>query len=455
MVSYEVSPAGGAAASRPGALATGGLSPLVLVFLVSLIVPMYIYLGTARLSPYRIVLLLAVVPLMGMWLSGRAGRVRAPDILVILFVVWSIISLTVVHGLEHIQFGSIFAIETLGAYFLGRAMVRSPENLRSVLRIVFVIVLFLMPIAWQETSTGRPLLIELAQKFGPAVPEVNIGGRMGLWRAQGPFDHPILYGVFCASAMGMTFYGMSVRGPGRPMAVLALLLIPLAAFPSLSSGAYLAMFFQFFLIVYELTTRSVPRRWRLLSLAFAIVYVTVDALSNRTPIPVFIEHFTFCGECAYNRVLIWEYGTAEVWRHPLFGIGLNDWIRAPWMSTSMDNFWLLYAVRHGLPAFIFLAAGILGAMWTIGGLKLADPSIRALRTGWLISIGGMCLALCTVHLWNAPYSYFLFLVGSGMWLLDAPDGAGAAPPPDSRARPGRPRPAIGAVADASRAAPAF
>ena len=47
----------------------------------------------------------------------------------------------------------------------------------------------------------------------------------------------------------------------------------------------------------------------------------------------------------------------EVGRHPVFGIGLNDWTRPWWRAkmASFDNFWLLQAMRFGLPTLIFLA----------------------------------------------------------------------------------------------------
>ena len=51
-----------------------------------------------------------------------------------------------------------------------------------------------------------------------------------------------------------------------------------------------------------------------------------------------MTYFTFSTTSAYNRIIIFEYGSAEVMRNPIFGIGLGDWIRPVWMSDSMDNF---------------------------------------------------------------------------------------------------------------------
>jgi hypothetical protein len=67
----------------------------------------------------------------------------------------------------------------------------------------------------------------------------------------------------------------------------------------------------------------------------------VDLLSNRTPFHVFVTYLTFSVETGYARIMIWNWGIAEVMRHPVFGIGLAEWERPLWKSGSMDNFWLV------------------------------------------------------------------------------------------------------------------
>ena len=84
----------------------------------------------------------------------------------------------------------------------------------------------------------------------------------------------------------------------------------------------------------------------------------------------------------------------------------------------MDNFWLVIAVRHGLPAFLFLAAGILIIMHRVGRLSISDPETVACRKGFLITLGGLIFAGVTVHFWNHILAIFMFLVGSGVWMLN-------------------------------------
>ena len=120
-----------------------------------------------------------------------------------------------------------------------------------------------------------------------------------------------------------------------------------------------------------------------------------------------------------NRILIFEYGTAEVARHPIFGIGLGEWERPPWMSDSMDNFWLATAVRYGLPALLFLLALLFGLVWSVGQRKNLPPDWKRARHAWAFTLFGITVAAATVHLWNALFVLFFFLLGSGAWLLDA------------------------------------
>jgi hypothetical protein len=44
---------------------------------------------------------------------------------------------------------------------------------------------------------------------GPMAPFIE--PRMGLERTFGPFDHPILYGVFCASAFSLAYFVVAER----------------------------------------------------------------------------------------------------------------------------------------------------------------------------------------------------------------------------------------------------
>ena len=164
-------------------------------------------------------------------------------------------------------------------------------------------------------------------------------------------------------------------------------------------------------------------------------WIFMSLLSNRSPIKVFISYMTFSAHSAYNRILIWDYGTAEVGRHPIFGIGFADWQRPDWMhSSSMDNFWLLTAVRYGLPALILLLAAIILTMRRLGGLRNPDDTIQRYRAAWIICIAGIGIAGVTVHFWNSLFGLFMFLLGTGVWMTNTPSRERRLPRPIRRSR---------------------
>ncbi len=105
---------------------------------------------------------------------------------------------------------------------------------------------------------------------------------------------------------------------------------------------------------------------------------------------------------------------------PIFGHGLNDWERPGWMGGSIDNFWLVNAVRYGIPGFLLSASSFLAVCIGLGRLKNLPFEVAQCRMGLVVTICGLAISLCTVHVWDAPYVLIIFLLGSGMWMFDAP-----------------------------------
>lgn len=412
---------------------------LIILFFIVLIMPAYFYLGSLRLSFLRVFMLIMILPLIFRWLSGRHGGVIAPDVLLLCFSFWAYVAMIRNHGIGvATEFSAIHTVETIGPYLLARIYIRSEEAFRSFVRILLWVILCLLPFALYESLTRTMLITRIFDALPGLLtfPNVNYEPRMGLFRAQVTFEHPILFGVFCSSALALAWYVRQPPGKGGIARLFWSLVAFVGTFLSLSSGALLAAVTQVLLISYESTTRFLARRWRLLSLVTGFFYVTIDLLSNRTPVTIFISFATFNSSTSWNRILIWDYGTAEVWRNPIFGIGRNDWIRGHWMSPSVDNFWLVAAMRYGLPAllFLFLAIGLI--MWRVGKRDFSGhPGIQACQRGFIITLFGVIIGICTVHLWGGAYLYLTLLLGSGVWMISQPTDA--APVDPAPAGPGR------------------
>jgi len=430
------------ATARAASRTIFGVPLPIALFLVAMMLPtaVSINLGGLRLSAYRMVLVVMFLPMVVQLVSGRRGRAHLFDLLVLAHCTWALLALIKWGGLaQGIESGGIYIVEFAGAYLLGRLYIRSCEDFTAVARAYVGLVLATLVFTVPEAATGVHILHDgiSGALGGPMAPYIE--PRMGLERTFGPFDHPILYGVFSASAFSLAYFVVAQRRLMNPRGMAKVAGVSLATFMSASGGPYVVLMMQGFVGAWERVLGKVQGRWAALFTLFALLYAAIDLFSAKTPFHVFVNHFTFSTQSAYNRILIFEFGTAEVARHPVFGIGLGDWERPAWMSDSMDNFWLVTAVRYGLPAFALLVGLLLGMVWAAAQRKGLPPEWRRARHAWAFTLFGITVAAATVHLWNALFVLFLFLIGAGAWLLDAqPDPARKAPCPDPSPRVRRP-----------------
>lgn len=413
--------------SRPHTTETtrrvAGVPFLVMIFIISLFIPLFIFLGTVRLSPYRIVLILLFFPALFRLFNGLAGRMRLPDFCVIGICIWSSISLVVIHGISQvIETIGIFWIETLGAYLLGRVYIRTSEAFYAVIRMLFWLCMLILPFALFEALASKNLILLAFNKIGPSLSDLAgiIDDRFGLNRVHGPFDHPILFGVLFGSLIGLTYY---VLGYGRMVfrRILQPVMLAGTATLSLSTGPLIAMNTQIFLVLWDRLLRSVKARWYILTALAIIGYFIVDIFFARnTPFHTIVAYLSFSQGSAYNRILIWVYGTQNIFDNPLFGIGLNEWARPSWMSSSMDMFWIVGAVQHGIVVWVLWLVLFFSVFLQVAWSKGLSARLQDYRTGYLISLFGLFMAGWTVHFWNALFVYFMFLLGSGLWMTERP-----------------------------------
>jgi hypothetical protein len=419
----------------PGRRILGVPAPVALFFLgMMLPTSVGITAGGLRLSAFRVVLIVMFLPMLVQLLSGRRVQANVFDALVLGHCMLALMSLIAWGGLQQgIESGGIYIVEFAGAWLMGRVYIRSHADFRAFARAFVLTVVGMLAFTLPEALTSVHILHDGLAAISGGAPAPFIEPRMGLERTFGPFDHPILYGVFSAAAFSMAWFVVAERRLTNFRGMAQVLGVGLATFLSASGGPYVVLMMQGFVAVWERLFRGIRGRWLMLMGLFALVYLAIDLFSNRTPFHVFVTYFTFSTQSAYNRILLFDYGTAEVMRHPFLGIGLGDWTRPVWMSDSMDNFWLLIAMRYGLPAWAMLVGLVLGLVVTAARRQGLPEDWRRARHAWGFTLFGIAVAAATVHLWNALFVLFLFLIGAGAWLTDAPlparrKGIGAPPP---------------------------
>lgn len=395
---------------------------IVVVLLASFIVPFLIHVGPLRLSIYRIVLILAFIPVVVAWLSGQAGRVRLADIAYLMYCVWAMLSFTVNHGAAGLQAGGMVFFETFGAYLVARVFIRSAEAFQKMVKVLFVVVLCLLPFAAIEAVLERNLILNIAGQV--KAPFIDVPSfvvkepRLGMQRVQGPFEHPILFGVFCGSAVALTFL---VLGYGRSFIkrITQTGAILLTGFFSLSAGPLAGMFAQIGLLGWNWILRSLRSRWKILFLLFVTMWVGLEIVANRPAAQIIFLNFSFNQHNAMMRMHIWNFGTDNIIANPLFGLGFRDWARPFWLTSSVDMYWILGGMRHGIPAVVFTFVGFFAVLLPLIFRKGLDATQDACRLAIVCCLLGFFVTGWTVHYWNATYVLLHFLLGSGMWLLDA------------------------------------
>lgn len=419
---------------------------MVMLFLVGLVIPWIIYVGPLRFSVYRLILLGALVPCLVIWARGGAGRIRLADLAVLAFCGWGAVCLLVNHGVSAgLQPSGILFIETAGPYFLARCFIRTEQQFEAMIRVLFWIMVFLLPFGLIELFTGYKPLLRLFGLVMPTIDETLMDVRWGLRRVQGPFEHPILFGVFCGGILAMTFLVLGYQQPawkrwGRTMIVGATSML------ALSSGPISALFVQAFLLGWNWILQGVKSRWKILWALVVGSYVFITVYTGKSVASFYISHAPlFDSWSAYYRLLIWEYGSGTVARHPVFGIGLYEYERPYWMPPSVDMFWLNNAIMFGIPGATLLALIVAASAASTGLRRNLSEKLYTYRAAYLIALGGFFIAGWGVHFWNGTYSYFLFLVGSGLWIADREPERAEAPlkatqragsrPPLRQARP--------------------
>lgn len=392
-----------------------GWSPVWVQLLIwSLVIPteLSFTIFGLRLNAYRIILLTGFLPALVKCTSNRKIRFGLPDFFILFNGLWCVLALSYNHEiLTGLQSGGIRVLELCGSYFIARAYIIDEKTYLSTLKVFITALTFLLPFLLVETFTSINLIKVIANQgtFNPSIDK-----RFGLTRAFGPFDHPILLGVFGAAFLGMFYNSYGKNFFLSKSRVKPVLLAIICSCCSISSGAILTIAIQAFLICWRKVTKGIAARWRILTILFFITYFAIDLLSNRGPLYVFMSYMTFSPQTAYYRKLIFDSGIENVIDNPVFGIGLNDWSRPEWMiSASMDNFWLVQAVTFGLPSLITI---LLATIIPLGRKWGADQSKNQLRMGWTLSLVGIAISGITVHFWNALLVFFGLLLGMGVWM---------------------------------------
>lgn len=388
--------------------------------LLALLTPVYFSVGSLSLTPSKTLFLIVVPVLTVNLLRGLYGRLLATDAMVFGYVLWMAIAMLINHSPRvAIEYTGSNSVILLGGYLTARATIRDKETFVGFIRFLALIVVLSLPFALYEVITSKTTIPRwVAQIPGvQSYPDINHEPRFGLWRAQVVFQHPIHYGFFCSFVFSLVFVGLAERLRWFSRIFLTGI-IGLCSFFSVSSGPVLAVLVQVGLTGWSAVMKRVAYRWSIFWSLTIFAYIILELASTRSAIYAIVSRISFSSSTAFYRRILFEYGVRQVERAPVFGVGENPWPIPRWMTGSVDNFWLLVAIRFGLPALVLLVGAFVVVMIQAGLRNFeADRELVALRRAWVFTLVSIMLVLCTVAIWGEIYSMVLLVLGSGMWFL--------------------------------------
>lgn len=385
------------------------LVPVIVFWALLLPAGLAIDLQGIVLPPYRIVLLL-LAPVAVFELMRRHIRLTLPDYLFMLGSFWVILAYFVNTGIDKaIEGGGSFVIDSFAAYLIGRAFITDVRRLRTFLVQALPGVIIVAIILAVESISHRLLIADL---FPVRARYENLYEiRLGLLRARASFPHSIAAGMFMTSLLPLYFLS-GLRSRVRWAGTIA----SLGAIFTVSSAALLTIILTISLIAYRMVfTRLLAMREKMIYLvyAFAGLFALLEVFSDSGAIRAIIRNFTLDPANGYYRILIWDYGTASVARNPLFGIGDAPMPRARWMvMETIDNHWLMLAVKHGLPCAVLTLAGVIIALWRCGTRNhWLNEYDRATTSGAIFALAASAIVGWSGAFWASNIAWFMLIAG--------------------------------------------
>lgn len=405
----------------------------VAVLIIGLLLPVEVRINLAgqTLYAYRIAWMLFAPWIFFTILAGRF-QFRFADLLVGMASLWMVASFAVVDGLaQGGPAGLALGLDVLMPYLITRHTIRSFSDFRVLLILLAPVALGIAALMALEAVTQTRFIRSGAAsifgslgraEYGADVGQAKLGDiRYGLMRATGPFSHPILAGVFFAGLMPLYYFS---RLRGWPWIVG--MASGLGAIFSFSSAAFLGLLIFAGLAAFDwLQKRVVFLNWPMFLGVVAAMLAVLQVISQNGLIAVMIR-YTVNPATGYYRLLIWEYGTKSVGKHPWFGIGYDPFEKLKWMTDSVDTVWLAIAIRNGLPPALLLGFAVLVVV-----AALARSASRSRTVDGPASIGiAVTLAIFfilgfTVSFFGGMLIWFMMVlaIGASLSQMRAPRAA--------------------------------
>jgi hypothetical protein len=395
--------------------------PLVLTMVVvGLFIPQELsfYLFGLRLTVVRLIfLLLAPVLIAKAAAKLSAGRLRIlpSDLLVIMSGFWLIYAPANLDSLAlALNHAGPVALEFCVGYLSTRILMSERGQALHFADVLCRAIAVVALLGALDPLTNHFFVRDLAGQIGE--PNAHLSDwlanpdayRLGLMRAMGPIEHPILFGFVCSVGV-IIAVALPVRA--RAFCVLSCSLGAVLAF---SSAPIQGMLMGFGLLAYNRLFCKVRRRWLFFFIVSALGVAVIFVMSGNA-VGFIISNLTFSPQSGFYREWTWETVTAYVSQSPWFGLGLGP--LPDEINHSIDSLWLVLAIEAGYPGAVLVALSLMGANPMFGSrTQTPDESILATTLGILLFL--TIFIAFTVHLWGCTWILAGLLLGAKAHLTE-------------------------------------
>lgn len=265
-------------------------------------------------------------------------------------------------------------LDTLGAYFLFRVLIRSWDDIWTLIRGAAIIVIPIAIAFLMEKATSRNMF----SIFG-GVPEYT-KIRQGRLRCQGAFAHPILAGSYWA-AMIPFFVALWFGSKNRILSVVAVASAMLIIFACSSSTPVAAV--GFVLIgwcMYLVRAHMSTVRWTIVGVLIAL------QLLMQKPVYHLISRIDLVGgSTGWHRYHLFDQFVRRIGEW--FFVGTPSTAHWGYGLFDVTNQYVLEGVRGGILALVFFVAMVVTAFLAVREVLRGTKGHRELQMlGWAIGV---------------------------------------------------------------------
>ncbi|MEZ5988053.1 MAG: hypothetical protein R3F30_02800 [Planctomycetota bacterium] len=285
----------------------------------------------------------------------RPMRWNSVDVLILSWYLLSTLtSILLYKNFRIVTYRAGLGFDILLSYFLARQLVRTPADLRPMVRTL----------AWVSIPVGLLFVVERLSGFNPfsllgGVPPHTLV-REGKLRASGPFPHPIIGGSFWAALLPLFWaYGQRWLRDRRLyyVAIGTCLVTVMATNSSTPMVGVMCTAFGFAVLPFRRLIKPV--------LLVVPLVLTVLHFSRSTPVwHLFARIDLSGGSTGYHRFRLID-NAINHW-HEWVAIGTQDTSHWGWLMFDITNEYLKVGVGNGLLAMLVFIAMIVSAFRCLG-----------------------------------------------------------------------------------------